>query len=88
MWEQHIKQTDLAASLGLDQTAVSKKNRGSQSYSVKQLKVIAFKLDTSVAYLVGETNVISPTDPDAVGSSVASSHAALAQSVERFTRNE
>ena len=62
MWQQKVSNKALGAALGIDPTAVGKKLRAEQKFSVEQLATIARELGTSIAYLVGETD--DPTPPD------------------------
>lgn len=55
MWDQRIKNKEIAELLGLDPTAVGKKLRAEQKFSIEQLSVIAPRLRTTIGYLVGET---------------------------------
>lgn len=55
MWEQRIKNKDLAELLGLEATGIGKKLRAEAKFSIEQLVAVAAHLNTSVAYLVGET---------------------------------
>ena len=54
MWDRQVKQTDLAARLGIQQSALSKKLRGHRPWSVDEMLIVARELKTTVAYLVGE----------------------------------
>lgn len=65
MWQQRIKNKDLANVLGLEPTGVGKKLRAEAKFSLEQLVAVARYLDTTVAYLVGETEKPHPGDgPD------------------------
>lgn len=64
MWEQRIKNKDLAALLGLEPTGVGKKLRAEAKFSIEQLVTSARILNTTVAYLVGETENPHPVTPD------------------------
>ena len=65
MWDKRVKNNALGVLLGIDSTAVGKKLRAEQKFSIEQLAIVADYLDTTVAYLVGETTV--PTKPRPVG---------------------
>ena len=54
MWQQRIKNKDLAIMLDLEPTGISKKLRGTAKFSIEQLVIAAARLNTTVAYLVGE----------------------------------
>ena len=60
MWEQRIKNKEIAELLGLDPTAVGKKLRAEQKFSLEQLAQVANRLDTTIAYLVGESTELHP----------------------------
>lgn len=62
MWQNKISNKSLAATLGIDQTAIGKKLRAEQKFSIAQLSAVARLLDTTIAYLVGETD--DPTMPN------------------------
>ncbi len=66
MWEQRVKNKDVAELLGLDPTAIGKKLRAEQKFSIEQLRVVARRLDTTIAYLVGEAEN-PPTRTDRMG---------------------
>lgn len=63
MWEQRVKNKEIAELLELDPTAVGKKLRAEQKFSIEQLSVIAARLQTTIGYLVGETDTPHPTNP-------------------------
>jgi transcriptional regulator with XRE-family HTH domain len=63
MWEQRVKNKDLAELLGLEPTGIGKKLRAEQRFSVEQLVTVAAHLNTSVAYLVGEAEIPHPDKP-------------------------
>lgn len=63
MWEQRIKNKDLATLLALESTGVGKKLRAEAKFSIEQLVAVARALNTSVAYLVGETENPHPVTP-------------------------
>ncbi|WP_460005797.1 helix-turn-helix domain-containing protein [Microbacterium xylanilyticum] len=64
MWEQRVKNKDVAELLGLDPTAIGKKLRAEQKFSIEQLRVVARRLDTTIAYLVGEAENPHPNGSD------------------------
>ena len=69
MWQQRIKNKDLAVLLDLEPTGISKKLRGSSKFSIEQLVDAARALNTTVAYLVGETENPHPGKPGGGSSS-------------------
>lgn len=70
MWDRRMKQADLAEALGLQQSALSKRLRGERGWSVSELLTVARRLDTSIAYLAGETDDEPSRDPDGNGNRV------------------
>lgn len=56
MWDQRLTQTGVAARLGIQQSALSKKLRGERHWSLWELRVMAKILNTTSAYLLGETD--------------------------------
>lgn len=63
MWEQRVKNKDLAELLGLEATGIGKKLRAEAKFSIEQLVTVAAHLHTTVAYLVGETSAPRPVGP-------------------------
>lgn len=63
MWDRHITQTAVGARVGMDSSAIAKRLRGKLGWNAAQLKAFAAALDTSVAYLVGETENPHPGNP-------------------------
>jgi len=61
MWQQKVTNKELGAALGIDPTAIGKKLRANQKFSIEQLSIIAATFGTTIAYLVGEID--DPTDP-------------------------
>lgn len=64
MWNQKVSQKEIGVLLGIDATGVGKKLRAEQKFSIAQLVTIAGRLNTTVAYLVGETPNPSLPDPN------------------------
>lgn len=54
MWRKKVTNKSIAELLGVDPSAIGKKLRAEQKFSVAQLVTVAHFLQTSVAYLVGE----------------------------------
>jgi transcriptional regulator with XRE-family HTH domain len=73
MTVRRITQTALAEQMGVSQSVLSKKIRGSVTWSVSELISAAYHLGTSVAFLVGEIQEAGPT-PDPVSSPVSDSN--------------
>lgn len=63
MWEQRVKNKDLAELLGIEATGVGKKLRAEQRFSIEQLVAVAARLNTTVGYLVGEVSTPNPVGP-------------------------
>ena len=61
MWDKRLTQTVVAARLGIQQSALSKKLRGDRGWSTQELVMLAQVLDTTASYLLGETS--DPTRP-------------------------
>jgi transcriptional regulator with XRE-family HTH domain len=64
MWDAHMTQTDLGNALGMDQSTVAKRLRGKVGWPAALLVRIAPVLNTTVAYLVGESAAAHPTGPN------------------------
>lgn len=60
MWDRQMSQTEFAALSGMDQSSVAKRTRGKLGWNAAQLVTAAGILDTTVAYLVGETEESGP----------------------------
>lgn len=56
MWDRQMTQVRLGAMLGMDQSSVAKRLRGKLGWSATVLLATASALDTTVSYLVGETD--------------------------------
>lgn len=63
MWDQHISQTALAPQLGMDQSTLGKRLRGTVGWPGPLLVKVAKVLGTTVAYLVGESDDPVPPTP-------------------------
>ncbi len=61
MWDRKMTQTALGKRLGVGQSTFSKKVRGELGWSVADLVAVSHVLQTTVAYLVGESD--DPNDP-------------------------
>ena len=55
MWDQHVTQTVFADRVSMDQSSVAKRLRGKLGWNARQLLSAAAALNTTVGYLVGET---------------------------------
>ncbi|WP_371733948.1 helix-turn-helix domain-containing protein [Subtercola sp. PAMC28395] len=81
---------NLAKQAGLVHTYVNRRRNGQADITIEDVELFAPYLKMNVTdlftYIMWGTEL--PNDPKGVGSTSAFSHAALAQSVERFTRNE
>ncbi|MEP6477810.1 MAG: helix-turn-helix transcriptional regulator, partial [Rhodoglobus sp.] len=64
MFLRGVTQTKLAAQLGMAQTTVSKKVRGSVGWSTDDLVAVSAALGTSIAYLFGEVEDPRPSEPE------------------------
>ena len=56
MWDRKITQTQLSQRIGMAQTLISRRLRGTLGWPAPLLVKTAAALGTSVAYLVGETD--------------------------------
>jgi transcriptional regulator with XRE-family HTH domain len=61
MWDQKMTQTKLGAALGIDQSTVAKRLRGKMGWPATLVTKTARALNTTSAYLLGETD--DPTPP-------------------------
>lgn len=63
MWDRKVTQTEFGRVIGMDQSSVAKRLRGKLGWSAAQLKITAAVLNSTVAYLMGETeDPYRPTD--------------------------
>ena len=60
MWRKGISQTVMGKRIALDQSALSRKLRGTRPWYAREIAAMAAILDTSVSYLYGETDLDSP----------------------------
>jgi transcriptional regulator with XRE-family HTH domain len=60
MWNQRMTQAVFAAQVGMSQSSVAKRLRGYHGWGAIHLIRAAEALNTSVAYLVGETDDSAP----------------------------
>ncbi len=67
MWDQKMTQTAFGERIGMDQSLVAKRLRGKVGWGVQNLVDAAKILNTTVAYLVGETEDPTPPRPVSVG---------------------
>lgn len=85
MWKSKVTNKTLGATLSLDPTAIGKKLRAEQKFSLAQLATVAAYLNTTVAYLVGETENPHPENPDeGNGASYQNRTGAYSLQVNRF----
>jgi transcriptional regulator with XRE-family HTH domain len=63
MWQQRVKNKDIAELLGLEATGIGKKLRAEAKFSIEQLVLVAARLNTTVSYLVGESDAPHPVGP-------------------------
>jgi len=64
MWDRQITQTAFGVMVGMDQSSVAKRFRGKLGWSATQVQTAAAALNTTVAYLFGETWNPAPVGPD------------------------
>ena len=58
--DKDLRQSDIAAILGISQTVYSRYERGFQTIPVQHLLVLADYYHTSVDYILGRTNCLEP----------------------------
>ena len=63
MWDRQLTQTEFGSMIGIDQSALAKKLRGTRGWSLDEVVAVARALDVSVAQLFGEVGPagIEPT---------------------------
>jgi transcriptional regulator with XRE-family HTH domain len=71
MWDRKITQVELGRTVGMDQSSLGKRLRGERGWSLDQLASVAGALETTIAYLVGETDDPKPQIPRAGGAAGA-----------------
>ena len=54
--DKELKQVDIAAMLGIQQTVYSRYERGTQNIPIEHLLVLADLYNTSTDYILGHTN--------------------------------
>ena len=62
MWPRRLSQTQLAAEIGVNRTLFSLKLRGQRQWYLREVAALAKALNTTVAYLIGESDEVRPTD--------------------------
>ncbi len=60
MWDQKVTQVQLGGRIGMDQSSLGKRLRGERGWTVDQLLTMARVFNTTVSYLVGETDEVRP----------------------------
>ena len=61
MWPRRISQTQLAAEIGVNRSLLSLKLRGQRQWYLREVTELAKALNTTVAYLIGESDEVRPT---------------------------
>lgn len=65
MWDQQVTQVAFADAIGMDQSSVAKRLRGKLGWHATHLMQAAQALNTTISYLVGETENPHPNNsPD------------------------
>ncbi len=64
MWDNRIKQAELAAAMGIGSDSLGRKLKGERGWALAEIIDVARALDTTVAYLAGETENPHPDGPD------------------------
>ena len=63
LWRAKITQTAFAKSMGLSQTALSRKLRGDRAFSLDEILLVADQLRVSLDYLFGRSDDFGPDSP-------------------------
>ncbi len=63
IWSTGRKQGDVAAQLGMSSGSLGLKLKGQRGWALAEIKAIAAELNTSVAYLAGESDIPTPGGP-------------------------
>lgn len=63
IWSTGRKQGDVASELGMSSGSLGLKLKGQRGWALAEIKAIAAVLNTSVAYLVGESDSPTPGGP-------------------------
>lgn len=87
MWDRQITQTAIGLRVGMDSSSVAKRLRGKLGWNAGQLVSFAAALDTTVAYLVGETEEpATGNDPERpVNDLLPSAHDSITDAVAAVT---
>lgn len=64
MWDEKRKQRDVAQAMGIGSDSLGRKLKGERGWAIAELVTLANVLDTTVAYLVGESENPHPNGPD------------------------
>lgn len=62
MWDAKRKQIEVARAMGITSDSLSRKLKGERGWAISELVRLAGVLDTSVSYLVGESD--TPSSPE------------------------
>ncbi|MBR22441.1 MAG: hypothetical protein CMF57_08405 [Leifsonia sp.] len=62
MWPRRISQARLASAIGVDPSSFSQKLRGKRPWYLREVTQLAIELNTTVAYLIGESDEVRPVD--------------------------
>lgn len=63
IWSEGRKQGDIATAMGISSGSLGLKLKGQRGWALAEIKAIAQILNTTVAYLVGETENSHPNKP-------------------------
>lgn len=63
IWSERRKQGDVAAQIGMSSGSLGLKLKGQRGWAIAELVSLADALNTTVAYLVGETDQNGPNLP-------------------------
>lgn len=70
MWDRGLTQSAFGERVGIDQSALAKKLRGSRGWSLGEVVTVAQALNVSVAYLFGEDDGVGPAGIEPTTSTV------------------
>lgn len=70
IWSAKRTQGDVAAEIGMSSGSLGLKLKGQRGWALAEIIAIAHALDTTVAYLVGETVPVGPTGIEPMTSTV------------------
>ena len=67
MWRRKLSQTEFAVQLGITQSALSRKLRGTRAFDIEELLLIAVMFDLPITALIPKIEEPRPEGPDGAG---------------------